>query len=118
MTDIETPIPHYQKYKETVKKSVAKWQREHKEEKNAYNREYHKADPERHQRRLDNMKVYRLRKLAEKKEQAEKEKAEKAEKAEKPTGLSFKHFQTEIVIEDREMDKDIGFKDGDLCVDY
>lgn len=111
MTDIETPIPHYQKYKESVKKSVARWQREHKAEKNAYNRQYHKADPVRHQKRLDNMKAYRERKKKEKLEQAEKEKQDKLDK------LSNKDSQTEIEIEEREMDKDIGFTEGSDCVE-
>jgi hypothetical protein len=55
----------YNKYKETVKKSVSKYQKEHRPKLNEYMREYLK-DPEKRAKHLDSMRRYRARKKAQK----------------------------------------------------
>ncbi len=66
----------YNKYKETVKRCVYKYQRENRPKLNEYMRNYY-SDPEKKRKHYESVKRYRAKKREEKKKLKEKEERNK-----------------------------------------
>jgi len=66
----------YTKYKETVKKCVAKYQKENRPKLNEYMRNYY-SDPEKKRKHYESVKKYRAKKRLEKKKKKEQEERDK-----------------------------------------
>ena len=66
----------YDKYKETVKRCVYKYQKENRPKLNKYMREYYK-DPEKKRKHYESVKRYRAKKREQKKKLKEKEERDK-----------------------------------------
>jgi hypothetical protein len=68
MTDTKTEkknIPHYQRYRETVKKCVSIYQKKNRPKLNEYMRNYY-TDPEKREKQRECMRRYRAKKKREK----------------------------------------------------
>jgi hypothetical protein len=71
MTDLKKNLPHYEKYKETVKRCVSIYQKNNRNKMNEYMRNYY-TDPEKKKKQQEYMKRYRQRKREEKKLEKER----------------------------------------------